>query len=112
MAEKPWEIFLRPVPKEKVFEVDVGGLLSQFMEKEGGAGENSDTNFQAAGLVIQGATHTWARKVDVLHGEVMAAVSNLADEDEETAEGGEKKTRKKKSGPDYKSILGSSNFTI
>ena len=48
----------------------------------------------------------------MLHGEVMAAVSNLADEDEETGEGGEKKTRKKKSGPDYKSILGSSNFTI
>lgn len=65
-------------------------------------------------FVFIGATHTWGRKVDVLHDQVIDAVSKLTDDDQENNDGSEtgQKRRKKKSGPDYKSIFGQSDFTL
>lgn len=31
--EKEWHVFLKPVPKEKVFEVDIKGILDKFMQE-------------------------------------------------------------------------------
>ena len=31
--EKEWHVFLKPVPKEKVFEVDIKGILDKFMHE-------------------------------------------------------------------------------
>ena len=31
--EKEWHVFLKPVPKEKVFEVDIKGILDKFMNE-------------------------------------------------------------------------------
>lgn len=96
-------------------------------------GDDGRPNFTAAGLVIQGefvdlfieacvnvvlgATHTWGRKVDALHDEVMGAVRDLNDNDdnEEEQTGNEVggKTRRKKKENDYTAILENPyDFTI
>ena len=63
--EKEWHVFLKPVPKEKVFEVDIKGILDKFMQ-EGNAFkseiENSEHNLVFKFLKLLTFLRGWQRR--------------------------------------------------
>lgn len=98
-SNKPWEVFYKPVPKGKEFELDIVGLLDSFTT-DGMKDDKGNIDFIAGAMVIQGATHAHLRNVDKLHEETTEAVKRLTMDDEndvgEDNSGGNKRSRKKK----------------
>ena len=80
------------------------------LDGSGLVGEDNRPNFNAAGMVIQGAAHTYCRKVDALYDEAKEALNSIQSSDRQgQEEDGENPTNNRKGNrrknDDYSHIL-------